>query len=326
MSKDGLNPGRIELFGMTSLEERCAIPSKGYSCVYDAIFTCADSGRDGIGSFRTYVGRDKNKKKDGVYEIRVKIVGFKPGRNPNSEKYNDHQIDVLGDIDKMQLLQEANISDLEDEVHIGATGIVTSTEKFPPSFLIHAKQYTDGGASTDEIAVRGRMENNPKWPDPAERLPQQNQVIAFNGVLQSFDSYFPPGKKPIKCVVVDVKDITYVLNPEKKKDDESTPGTQKRNLQLSLRARNRAEATNTSESSQTLPSPSTSQLKGKRKAKNSEDEVNKDVLEDDLLVLPMNKLENNVQKLEEHNALTKSGASNPFHHTQRATVSWFHRK
>ncbi|KAH9026337.1 hypothetical protein EDB83DRAFT_2319838 [Lactarius deliciosus] len=184
MSKDGLNPGRIELFGMTSLEERRAVPGKGYSCVYDAIFTCADSGRDGIGSFRTYVGRDKNKKKDGVYEIRAKIVGFKPGRNPNSEKYNDHQIDVLGDIDK---------------------------------------QYTDGGASTDEIAVRGRMENNPKWPDPAERLPQQNQVIAFNGVLQSFDSYFPPGKKPIKCVVVDVKDITYVLNPEKKKDDESTP-------------------------------------------------------------------------------------------------------
>ncbi|KAH9015616.1 hypothetical protein EDB84DRAFT_1443384 [Lactarius hengduanensis] len=256
MSKDGLNPGRIELFGMTSLEERRAVPGKGYSCVYDAVFTCADSGRDGVGSFRTYVGRDKNKKKDGVYEIRAKIVAFKPGRNPNSEKYNDHQIDLLGDIDKMQLLQEANISDLEDEVHVGATGIVTSTEKFPPSFLIHTKQYTDGGASTDEIA---------------------NQVIAFNGVLQSFDSYFPPGKKPIICVVIDVKDITYVLNPEKKKDDESTPGTQKRNLRLSLRARNRKEATNTSESSQTLPSPSTSQLKGKRKAENSEDEVNEDV-------------------------------------------------
>ncbi|KAH9052942.1 hypothetical protein EDB83DRAFT_2521730 [Lactarius deliciosus] len=111
MSKDSLNPGQIELFRMTSLEERRAVPGKGYSCVYDAIFTCADSGH-------------------GVYEIRAKIVGFKPGRNPNSEKYNDHQIDVLGDIDKMQLLQEANISDLEDEVHIG-TAVTVSPQTVP---------------------------------------------------------------------------------------------------------------------------------------------------------------------------------------------------
>ncbi|KAH9047958.1 hypothetical protein EDB83DRAFT_2317458 [Lactarius deliciosus] len=262
---------------MASLEDRRAVPGKGYSCIYDAIFTCADSANNRVGSFRTYVGRDKNKKKDGIYEIRAKIIGFKPGRNPNSEKYNDHQINLLGDIDKMQLLQEENISDLQDEVHIGAAGIVTSTKKFPPSFLIHAKQYTDRGASTDEIAVQGCMENNPKWPDPAERLPQQNQVVAFNGVLQSFDSYFPPGKKPITCVVVVVKDITYILNPEKRKEDESTPATQKRNLRLTLRAHNRADTSNTSESSQTLPSPSTSQLKGKRKAENSKDEVNEDV-------------------------------------------------
>ncbi|KAH9032992.1 hypothetical protein EDB85DRAFT_1156842 [Lactarius pseudohatsudake] len=277
MSKDGLNPGRVELCGMASLEERRAVPAKGYSYIYDAIFTCADSASDGVGSFRTYVGRDKNKKKDGVYEIRAKIVGFKPGRNPNSNKYDDHQINLLGDIDKMQLLQEEQVADLQDDIHISAAGIVTSIEKFPPSFVMHTKQYTDGGASTDEIAVRGRMENNPKWPDPAERLPQQNQIIAFNGILQNFDSYFPPGKKPITCVVVDVKDITYILNPEKKKKEETTAAIPKRNVRLTLRARNRAEPSNTSESSQTLSSPSTSQLKGKRKAQASEEEVNDEI-------------------------------------------------
>ncbi|KAH9020150.1 hypothetical protein EDB84DRAFT_1441894 [Lactarius hengduanensis] len=155
MSKDSLNPGRVELCGMASLEDRCAVPAKGYSYIYDTIFTCADSASDGVGSFRTYVGRDKNKKKDGVYEIHA----------------------------KMQLLQEEQVADLQDDIHISVAGIITSIEKFPPSFMMHTKQYTDGGASTDEITVRGCMENNPKWPDPAEHLPQQNQIIAFNGIL-----------------------------------------------------------------------------------------------------------------------------------------------
>ncbi len=97
------------------------------------------------------------------------IIGFKAGCNTNSEKFNNHKINLLGDIDsichphlkssytslstQMQLLQEENILDLLDDIHICATGIVTSTKKFPPSFLMHVMQYTDGGASTDEIAM-----------------------------------------------------------------------------------------------------------------------------------------------------------------------------
>ncbi|KAH9020509.1 hypothetical protein EDB84DRAFT_1565672 [Lactarius hengduanensis] len=42
----------------------------------------------------------------------------------------------------MQLLSEANLSGLQDVVHIGTAGIVTSIEKSPPSFSIHATQVT----------------------------------------------------------------------------------------------------------------------------------------------------------------------------------------
>ncbi|KAH9015538.1 hypothetical protein EDB85DRAFT_2211058 [Lactarius pseudohatsudake] len=43
---------------------------------------------------------------------------------------------------EMQLLSEANLSGLQDVVHIGTAGIVTSIEKSPPSFSIHATQVT----------------------------------------------------------------------------------------------------------------------------------------------------------------------------------------
>ncbi len=59
---------------MTMLENRRAVPEKPYSFIYDAIFTCAENPAvDGIGSFRCFVGRDKTKKQDNLYQICAKV-------------------------------------------------------------------------------------------------------------------------------------------------------------------------------------------------------------------------------------------------------------
>ncbi|KAH9049578.1 hypothetical protein EDB84DRAFT_1573941 [Lactarius hengduanensis] len=74
----------------------------------------------------------------------------------------------------MQPLSAVNAPELDDTIRIFGSGTVTSVEPDPPSFLIHATQYIDGGQSSDNIAVRGRLDNNPKWQNPAERIPQPN--------------------------------------------------------------------------------------------------------------------------------------------------------
>ena len=121
-------PGEILLCGLARLENRRSVPEKPYTqtytCTYDAVFKCADGSPDGIGSFRHHVGADKTRKLDEVYEITAKacnadppspehaqeqftdillqIVGFKPGRNINSKRYGDNQINLLGEIRKVR--------------------------------------------------------------------------------------------------------------------------------------------------------------------------------------------------------------------------------
>ncbi len=73
MPAEPLNPARITLNGLALLENRRAVLGKPYSFIYDASFTCMDTVTDGIGSFRCFVGRDKTKKQDDLYEIRTKV-------------------------------------------------------------------------------------------------------------------------------------------------------------------------------------------------------------------------------------------------------------
>lgn len=68
-----MNIARILLGGMTSLEQRRPVHNKPYSFIYDAVFMCAESGEDGVGSFQCYVGKDKTKKQDDFYEVLVKV-------------------------------------------------------------------------------------------------------------------------------------------------------------------------------------------------------------------------------------------------------------
>ncbi len=226
-----------------------------------------------------------------------KIVAFKPGRNLNSEKYDDSKIQVLGEIESVRHAIEYSLSyspkqqmqpvtsvdepDLDDTIRISGSGTVTSIENLPPSFLIHTTQYVDGGHGSDDIIVQGCLDNNPKWADPNERIPQVKAVIGFNGILQHFEPYFPPGKKPITCIVVAVKDIAYIFTPEKKKakGTENTSDTPtKTTARQKIKARTQTEQTSPCASSQTFSLPSTSQVRlGKRKAEISEDEVNDDI-------------------------------------------------
>ncbi|KAH9034909.1 hypothetical protein EDB85DRAFT_1889629 [Lactarius pseudohatsudake] len=275
---DTVTPGCVSLSGLVSLENRRAVPGKPYTFIYDAIFTCADTTVDGIGSFRTYVGRDKTKKQADTYEVRCKIIAFKPDRNLNSPKYNDADMKLLGEIESMQPLSAVNAPELDDTIRIFGSGTVTSVEPDPPSFLIHATQYIDGGQSSDNIAVRGRLDNNPKWQNPAERIPQPKSIIRWSGILLQMDSYAPPGRSPITCVVVAVKDITYIFTPDKttaKTLPNKTGMEGDSNLRQQIKSRTRASQPSHSPSSQTVTNPSSSQTRqGKRKAVNSEDEVN----------------------------------------------------
>ncbi|KAH9025132.1 hypothetical protein EDB84DRAFT_1614023 [Lactarius hengduanensis] len=282
MSKDTLNPARICLSGMTALENRRAVPEKLNTFIYDATFTCAQSVIDGVGSFRHYIGPNTNKKKDDLYELRAKIVAFKSGRNINSEKFTDKQINLLGEIESMQPLSQIQEDGLDDTMRISGSGTVTSTETDTPSFLIYANQYVDGGFSTDDITVRGCLDNNPKWVEPLKRLPVPKSVVGFCGILQKFDTYTPPGKSAITCVVVAIKDIVYISKPLKKQDGKATeeppPIEEKRNLRLRIKARGEAARSSFTETSQTSSSPSTSQKSlGKRKVQTSEEEINDDL-------------------------------------------------
>ncbi|KAH9017184.1 hypothetical protein EDB85DRAFT_1897777 [Lactarius pseudohatsudake] len=244
-----------------SLENCRPVPGKPYTFIYDASFTCADTPVNGRGSFRFYVGRDKTKKQDNTYEI----IAYKPGHHIKSESVDESKINVLGEIDSMQPLSAMNGPNLDDTICISGSGIM------------HATQYIDGGQSTDKIAVQGHLDNNPKWADPTKHIPQPNSIIGWNRILLCFNSYTPPGKNAITCIVVATKDITYIFTPDKtagKTAPKRLPTESKSNLRQQVKSRTRSQQTSDPSTSQATTSPSTSQSHlGKRKNVNSTDEV-----------------------------------------------------
>ena len=113
MTSDTAQPGEITLHGMASLENRRPAPGKPNTYIFDATFRCSDQCKDGVASLRHYIGQDHSRKLDDLYDICAKvclshtfflflicfqIVGFKPGRNLNSEEYSDEDINLLGEI------------------------------------------------------------------------------------------------------------------------------------------------------------------------------------------------------------------------------------
>jgi hypothetical protein len=74
MATEQPQPGEISLHGFASLENRRAAPGKPNTFIFDTVFSCSDQVREGIASCRRYIGQDKTKFLDDVYEIRAKVT------------------------------------------------------------------------------------------------------------------------------------------------------------------------------------------------------------------------------------------------------------
>ena len=73
MTAESPQPGEITLHGLVNLDNRRPVPGKPNSFVFDAIFCCLEQTRDGVGSLRHYIGIDKDKKTNDVYDIQAKV-------------------------------------------------------------------------------------------------------------------------------------------------------------------------------------------------------------------------------------------------------------
>ncbi|KAH9014909.1 hypothetical protein EDB85DRAFT_1898982 [Lactarius pseudohatsudake] len=279
MSSDNLNPTQILLTGCATLENRRLVPKKPFSFMYDASFACVETGLDGVlGCLRHYVGRDTAQKQDGVYDILAKITAYRSDRIIDGTLHEKDKIHVLGEIMRMRkvsLVTEEDLTACEEPARVTGSGMVTSIERKRLCFTIHGCQYVTGGDRSDDVVVRCRMDLNPKWAQPIDRLPHPPSIIAFSGVLQQFKEYSPPqSTKKLRCAVVALDDITYIRKGERSSTDPSTtvpPG--KQNTATKFRSRTQKYMLSQLKVDNT-PSPSTSQnTLGKRKAEESEEEV-----------------------------------------------------
>ncbi|KAH9011487.1 hypothetical protein EDB84DRAFT_1445138 [Lactarius hengduanensis] len=244
MSSENLNPTQILLTGCATLENRCSVPKKPFSFMYDASFACVETGLDGIlGCLRHYVGRDTAQKQDGVYDILAKITAYRSDRIIDGTLYEKDKIHVLGEIMRMRkisLVTEEDLTACKEPAHVTGSGMVTSIEQKQLCFTIHGCQYVTGRDRSDDDDVRCRMDLNPKWAQPIDRLSHPPSIIAFLGVLQQFEEYSPPqSTKKLHCAVVALDDITYIRKGECSSTDPSTtvpPGKQKTATKFRLRA------------------------------------------------------------------------------------------
>jgi hypothetical protein len=185
----------------------------------------------------------------------------------------------------MQPLRLSNANDLDYTSRILGSGTVSAVDTTAVSFTLHATQYVAGGQNTDDIVVQACLAGNPKWANPANRIPHMGAIVSFCGVLQKFDNFILQGKKHVTCAVIALEDITYLYNPPAKPAKPSASLSLKGNLRDKIRARAETEQASQTSGTPELSdthvedpsSPSTSQTRlGKRKA-SSEDEVDDDV-------------------------------------------------
>lgn len=125
----------------------------------------------------------------------------------------------------MQPLSTDQAADLDDMIHISTTGTVTSMTVDTASFIIHTTQYITGRQKKDDVAVCAELARNPKWCAPNEHVPVLNAVVNVWSTLQSFDTYVHSRDKRTTCIVIDVKDITYLYAPKKEAGEKSTSPT-----------------------------------------------------------------------------------------------------
>lgn len=69
MSSESTHPGEITLHGMVSLKNRRPAPGKPNTYIYDATFRCSEQTKDGVVSFHHYIGQDRSRKLDDLYDI-----------------------------------------------------------------------------------------------------------------------------------------------------------------------------------------------------------------------------------------------------------------
>ena len=164
---------------------------------------------------------------------------------------------------------------IDDTIYISAAGTVVSSSKETATFYMCTQQYVCG--QQEDVAVRAIMNKNPKWKNPLEMLPHPNSMIAFDGVLDKFETYKPDKRsKGVTCAVVSVQDVTFLQNVEDggAKTDNTAMRDKLKNRKLKKVDVNPCSLLTTPDASQGSSLPSTSQKAlGKRKASCSEEEI-----------------------------------------------------
>ncbi|KAF8264721.1 hypothetical protein EI94DRAFT_1702997 [Lactarius quietus] len=270
MSTTTPSNGRIILHSLTTIKNHRQIPGKPFSYVYDGLFSCADlanTDEDGVASFRHYVGRNPNTKQDGMYEVYAKIAGYEYARKVASPEFIDNKFNLLGDIISMQPLSDED-DKLDDTIRLNVSGTVASKDNNSCSFLMHCVHFVCD--RQQQIAIRGRMDRNPKWKTPTSLLPVPNAIIGFDGILDHFEKYCPSqSSDEITCAVVSLEDITFLLSPAKDSSDSS-----KKDVRARIKKRRQKKPSKSSPSlptdSPTITITSSSQKSlGKHKASSS---------------------------------------------------------
>ena len=175
------------------------------------------------------------------------------------------QMQPLSDDEEIQLMYD-------DTIHVSVSGTVVSVSKETNSFWIKATQYISG--QYDHVAVHGHMDKNRKWKQPVSVLPSANSIIAFDGILDRFESYTPADTTDeLTCIVVNIEDITF-LQP---RPDKKTSGNKSARERIKIRKQKRkvtssAEFASTADVTEMPSGPSTSQTTlGKHQASSSDD-------------------------------------------------------
>ena len=165
----------------------------------------------------------------------------------------------------------------DDTIHIAITSTVIASSKQSGTFHMYTTQFVCG--QSEEIAICGVMNKNPKWKNlnPLGLLPDPNTIISFDSVLDRFEKYTPPNcSHSVTCAVVAVQDITFLQGMDEGKTTAEQKDVRDRvkGRMQKMKTGNPTSQPDTPDASQTSSIPSSSQKTlGKQKASSSEDNI-----------------------------------------------------
>lgn len=175
---------------------------------------------------------------------------------------------------KITVHNDDDLAACEEHARIHGSGVVTATDRDRLSFTIHGVQYVSVADRPQDVVVRCRMDMNPKWTQPAQRLPAPPSVVAFEGVLQGFEPYTSPYTAiQLPCAIVALEDITYIR--------KGGPSADPPPVKDSLRKKFRNRARKFKDSTPKNEASTSQKTLGKRKADESDDEVEDSVQPED---------------------------------------------